>query len=214
MLAVVVDALRKTPGTARIVVVGPQRARSSTAGVDQWIDEFPTGEENLIAALQAGTTDRIVFSASDLPFVTPSSYSTLIASVGTDVDAAYPIYRREEFLKAYPEGRSKFARLADGEWTGGSAFVLNRAPFLKNLNAVRRAFGARKSLFALASLLGPVLLLKFVSRQLRVADVERRASTVLGANVKAVTGADPALGMDCDDLSDLTYAHAGDARQE
>jgi hypothetical protein len=211
MLAVVVDALRKTPGTARIVVVGPERARASTPDVDQWIDEFPTGEENLIAALHAGTTDRIVFSASDLPFVTPSSYSTFIASVGADVDAGYPVYRRAEFLKAYPGGRSKFAQLADGEWTGGSAFVLNRAPFLRNLDALKRAFGARKSLFALASLLGPALLFKFVFRQLRVTDVERRASAVLGANVKAITGADPALGMDCDDLGDLTYAHAGEA---
>jgi molybdopterin-guanine dinucleotide biosynthesis protein A len=82
MLAVVVDALRKTPGTARIVVVGPQRARSSTPGVDQWIDEFPTGEENLIAALQAGATDRIVFSASDLPFVTPWTSTRPTLSTG------------------------------------------------------------------------------------------------------------------------------------
>jgi len=211
LLAIVVDALRKAPDTAQIVVVGPRSARESTPGVDRWIDEFPTGEENLIAALQAGTTERIVFSASDLPFVTPRSYSTLIASVGADVDAGYPIYRRAEFLNAYPGGRSKFAQLADGEWTGGSAFVLNRAPFLRNLDALKQAFGARKSLFALASLLGPSLLFKFLFRSLRVEDVERRASSVLGAKVKAVTGADPALGMDCDDLSDLTYAHGAPA---
>jgi len=211
LLTIVVDALRNAPETARIVVVGPASARESTAGVDRWIDEYPTGEENLIAALQAATTERIVFSASDLPFVTPRAYSTFIASVGADVDAAYPIYRREEFLNAYPGGRSKFAQLADGDWTGGSAFVLNRAPLLRNLDALRRAFGARKSLFALASLLGAALLFKFAFRTLRVEDVERRASAVPGATVKAVTGADPALGMDCDDMSDLTYSHAAQA---
>ena len=211
LLAIVVSALRAAPETGRIIVVGPRQAQASTPGVDRWIDEFPTGEENLIAALQAGTTDRILFSASDLPFVTRESFSNLVSRAGPDIDAVYPIYRRAEFLQAYPDGRTRFASLADGDWTGGSAFVLNPAPFLRNLHVVRQVFGARKSVFALASLLGPSLLLKFTVRQLRVADVERRATAVLGVCVRAVTGADPALAMDCDDLTDLTYVHANEA---
>jgi MobA-like NTP transferase protein len=212
LLAAVVAALRQVRDVERIIVVGPTSAQPSTPGVDEWIAEYPKGEENLIAALKAAKTERIVFSASDLPFVTPASYAGLIALVPGDVDLGYPLYRRDVFLKAYPNGRTKFARLADGEWTGGSAFVLNRSPFLRSLDALKRAFGARKSLVVLAALLGPSLLAKFVFKQLRIEDVERRASDLLGARMKAVLGADPALGMDCDDAADFTYAHAGEGR--
>jgi len=212
MIATVVDALRSTPGIGRIVVVGPSSARSAAAGVDRWIDEFPTGEENLIAAVGAATTDRIVMSASDLPFVTAASYTSLIRETGDDVDAGYPVFRRDEFLRTYPSGRKHFAKLADGEWTGASAFVLNRSPFVDDDRLIRRAFGARKSLFALASLLGPALLLKFLFKTLTIADVERRAGSLVKAKVRAVYGTDPALAMDCDDPIDFSYAHAEEAK--
>ena len=208
IIATVVEALRQTPGIGAIRVVGPAAARPFAPGVDEWIDELPTGEENVMAALRAATTERVVFSASDLPFVTAGSYEDLIARVGADVDAGYPIFRREEFLAAYPAGRSTFATLADGEWTGGSAFVLNRTPFVRDERVLARGFGARKSLLALASLLGPALLVRFVLGRLRVADVEQRASAILGAKVQAIVGAQPALAMDCDDLGDFTYAGA------
>lgn len=211
MIATVVDALRATPGIGRIVVVGPSAARSAASGVDQWIDEFPTGEENLIAAVGAAKTERIVMSASDLPFVTPASYAGLIENTGADVDAGYPVFGRDEFLRAYPRGRKHFAKLADGEWTGASAFVLNRTPLARDDRMIRRAFGARKSLFALASLLGPALLVKFLCKTLTIADVERRAESLLQAKVRAVRGADPALAMDCDNPADFAYAHAEEA---
>ncbi|HEY7994249.1 MAG TPA: NTP transferase domain-containing protein [Candidatus Eremiobacteraceae bacterium] len=212
MIATVVDALRATPGIGRIAVVGPSAARSAAPGVDQWIDEFPTGEENLIAAVGAAQTERIVMSASDLPFVTPASYASLIEKTGLDIDAGYPVFGRAEFLRAYPRGRKHFATLADGEWTGASAFVFNRTPLVKDDRMIRRAFAARKSLFALASLLGPVLLFKFLFKLLTLADVEQRAGSLLGAKVRAVRGADPALAMDCDDPIDFAYAHAEEAK--
>lgn len=209
MIATVVGALRATPGIGRIVVVGPASARQAASGVDRWIDELATGEENLLAAIGAASTKRIVMSASDLPFVTAASYESLIAKTPTDVDAGYPVFRRDEFLRAYPGGRKSFAALADGEWTGASAFVLDRRPLAGDDRLIRRAFGARKSLFALASLLGPGLLAKFVTRRLTIADVERRAGELMHANVRAVYGADPALAMDCDDPADLAYARDG-----
>ena len=211
LIATVVDALAGMPGIGRIAVVGPAEARSAVS-VDLWIDEFKTGEENLVAAVRAATTERMIMSASDLPFVTPASFAGLVAKTPDDVDACYPVFGREEFLRAYPLGRKHFATLADGEWTGASAFVLNRSPLLKDESLIRKAFGTRKSLFALASLFGPALLLKFVTRRLTVPDVERRAGSLLKAKVRAIYGADPALAMDCDDPIDLIYAHAEETK--
>ena len=211
MIATVVEALRGMRNVGRLVVVGPPAARQAV-NVDRWIDEFPTGEENLIAAINAASTERMILSASDLPFVTPASYEDLVEKTGDDVDACYPVYNRDEFLRAYPQGRKHFAKLADGEWTGASAFVLNRSPLIKDDSLIRRAFGTRKSLFALASLLGPNLLFKFLFKTLTIPDVERRAGSLLNAKVRAVYGADPALAMDCDDPIDLEYAHAEEVK--
>lgn len=207
LLEVVVRALRCAGCVGRIIIVGPVSAKTA-ADADTWIDEFPTGEQNLIAGLRAAATERIVLSASDLPFVTTASYDRLVALTPDDVDVGYPIFTRSDFLKAYPGGRASFAALADGQWTGGSAFVVNRSPLLRHEQRIARGFAARKSLPALAALLGPALLAKYLFGRLRVTDVEQRASAVLGARVRALTSADPALAMDCDELGDLAYAHA------
>ena len=204
----IVEALRSTTGVGGVRVVGPAAARPFAPDVDEWIDELQTGEQNLMAAMRAAQSERILFSSSDLPFVTADSYADLIARVPPKVDAAYPVYTRDEFLGAYPGGRSTFATLADGDWTGGSAFILNREPFLRDERLLLRGFGARKSLIALASLLGPALLARFVFGRLRIEDVERRARVILGADVRAIRGADPALAMDCDDIGDFAYAGA------
>jgi hypothetical protein len=203
----IVGALRGVAAIRRIVVVGPAAARCGLAGIDEWIDERPTGEENLLAALDARVGERVVLTASDLPFVSSASYADLIERAG-DSDAGYPIFGRDEFLRAYPSGRASFARLADGDYTGGSAFVLNRTPVLKARRLLERSFGARKSLSSLAALLGPSLVVRFALGRARVQDVERRASSLLGARVVAIRGADPALAMDCDEASDFDYALA------
>jgi len=211
LLDIVVSALRAVPGVDRIIVVGPAQAKPFAPDADQWIDEFPTGEQNLLAALRATRTPRIVISASDLPFVTQGSYADLIARTGSEIDAGYPIFTKDEILHAFPGVGTRFARLADGEWTGGSAFVVNRDVLLGNAALLERGFGARKSLSALAALLGPRLLLKFVLGRVRVRDVESRVSSLLRARVRAIVGADPALGMDCDGTAEFAYAGAAEA---
>jgi molybdopterin-guanine dinucleotide biosynthesis protein A len=211
LLDIVVSALRAVPLVARIVVVGPISARPFAGGADQWIEEFATGEQNLLAALRATQTPRIVISASDLPFVTSQSYVSLIEKTDASLDAGYPIFTKDEFLKAFPGVPTRFASLADGQWTGGSAFIVNREPILRNSAILERGFGARKSLASLAALLGPKLLFKFVVGRVRVEDVEARVSSLLGARIKAVRGADPALAMDCDGPREFEYVRAESA---
>ena len=208
LLATLVEALRGVPEIGRITVIGPSAARECGATVDAWLDERATGEENVVAALRGAGAGRLVVCASDLPFVTAHSIADLLQRTPPTADCGYPIFAREEFAAAYPSGRSSFARLADGEWTGGSVLVLNADLVLRNEGLLKRAFAARKNLVALASLLGPTLSLRYASRQLRVDDVRERISALTGGTAIAIRGADPALAMDCDDLEDFEYAQA------
>src|SRR5579863_9507592 len=147
LLDVVVRALRGTHAIRRIIAVGPVSARAASEA-DLWIDEFPTGEQNLLAGLRAATTERVVLSASDLPFVNAASYEQLVELTPPDAGVCYPIFTRAAFLRAYPGGRASFATLADGQWTGGSAFVVQRSPLLRNERRIAGGFAARKSLVA------------------------------------------------------------------
>lgn len=211
LLDIVVSAVRQVPLVARIVVVGPRAAQPFANGVAQWIDELATGEQNLLAALRATQTSRILISASDLPFVTSKSYIDLIEKTDASLDAGYPIFTKHEFLNAFPDVPTQYARLADDHWTGGSAFVVNREALLRNSAMLERGFGARKSLASLAALLGPKLLFNFMLGRVRVEDVESRVSSLLGARVKCVKGADPALAMDCDGPREFEYVGAESA---
>jgi len=208
LLATLVAALRGVPDIGRIVVVGPASAYDFGGTVDTWIDERETGEDNVLAALRGAGGGRLVVCASDLPFVTAHAVVDLVARTPPAADCGYPIFNRQEFAAAFPGGRSSFARLADGEWTGGSVLVLNADLMLQKEKLLRRAFAARKSLLALAALLGPALALRYATGQIRVADVQARIDALTGGSVVALRGADPALAMDCDELEDFEYAQA------
>jgi hypothetical protein len=58
----------------------------------------------------------------------------------------------------------------------------------------------------MASLLGPALLLRFATRTLDIAAIERKATRVLGITAAALRDADPELSYDVDTLED--YEHA------
>ena len=207
LLEILISALRQTPQIGRIVVVGPSAARAG-AGADVWIDERESGEENVFAALRSARTERAVFAASDLPFAKAASIERLIELMPVSADAAYPIFSREEFEGAFPGARSSFARLRDGEWTGASVFVVRPEFALRNERLLRRAFGERKNLLALAGLLGPSLALRYAFNQLHVRDIVKRAEQLMRGSIVALRDADPGLAMDCDEAADFEYAMA------
>jgi len=207
MLARTVAALRGVRAVDRIAVVGADAARSE-ADVDEFIIEKATGEDNLLAALGAAQGDRTLYCASDMPFVSARALTDLLERSPEPACVVYPIYTRDEFNSAYPDGRTSFATLADGAWTGASAFVVRARTLLKHERAITRSFGARKSLTALAALFGPALMIAYLRGALRIGDVEARASKLLGGPVIALRGTDPALAFDCDEATDFSYAEA------
>ncbi|MDQ2817144.1 MAG: NTP transferase domain-containing protein [Candidatus Eremiobacteraeota bacterium] len=206
MLARLIGCLRLVPAVARIVVVGPSAVRRQAPPVDEWVDESSSGERNIIAALAASRTQRTLYCASDLPFVSPQSVAGLMSVAPKAADVVYPIVSKASFCAHYPGARASFVRLADGQWTGASVFIVNAPLLLRKRGLLARAFASRKRVTALAGLLGPDLLLRYIVGRATVPDVERRAGALLQGSVAAVTGIDPALAMDCDTAADIEYA--------
>lgn len=207
-LAAIVTALRASQSVGRIVVIGPRSLRDRVSEVDEWIDEQPSGEENALAGLRAARTQRALLSASDVPFVQAAHVEGFLALVPPDADFAYPVFERDRFLAEFPGGRSRFARVGKGYWTGGSMCLINVGSALRNAPFIRRCFRARRSLIAMASLLGPNVLVRYCAGTLAVEDIERRIGRLSGGAAYAIRGAHPALAMDCDSAADVEYARS------
>ena len=204
-LHAVLGALRKARAVARVIVVGPGSIHGSVPEVDVWVDERPSGEENVLAGLQTALTRRAIVSASDAPFVDVTHIDDFLGRIPGDADFAYPVFRSDEFLSQYPRGRSKFARVGSALWTGGSLCVMNVALALQHPGLIRRGFAARKSQLAMASLLGAGCILRYLTGSLEIDDIERRIGRLTGGRAAAIRGAHPALAMDCDSAQDIAY---------
>jgi molybdopterin-guanine dinucleotide biosynthesis protein A len=207
-LKAVVTALRSTEMVRQLIVVAPREVHGVEPAVDLWVDEREDGGENVLAGLGVVQTHRALVSASDIPFIKTDHVGAFLALVPVNAAVAYPIFERAEFLAAFPHGRTKFARIADAQYTGGSLCLMNTALALEHAHLVRQGFAARKSQMKMASLLGARNLWRFVRGQLTVSDIERRLTQLVGGSALAIRGAHPALAMDYDTASELAYSRA------
>jgi len=205
-LHAIVGALRTSRSVARVIVVSPGAIHGTLQDVDVWVDERASGEENVLAGLHAVLTPRAIVTASDAPFVEGTHVDDFLDRIPGNADFAYPVFRSDEFLSEFPQGRSRFAKVGSALWTGGSLCVMNVALALQHAGLIRRGFRARKSQLAMASLLGADCVLRYVTGRLEIEDIERRIGRLTGGRAAAIRGAHPALAMDCDSARDIAYA--------
>jgi CTP:molybdopterin cytidylyltransferase MocA len=193
-------------GATRVVVVGGQDVRSRCEGaVDAVIPESPSGRENLRRALEAAQDDELLLLASDLPFVRARDLGTFLErSRGHDI--ALPLASVTEYRAVFPDAPAHGTRLGGECVVNGSAFYFGPGVAPKALAAAQRLFDARKSLWRMAALLGPSLLLRFATNRLRIDHVEARALGALGVRARAVRRQAPHLCYDVDTLEDYRYA--------
>jgi CTP:molybdopterin cytidylyltransferase MocA len=202
----------ESAGIGGIAVVGGDEVRAHLAGRDvRVLDADADGRINLLRALDAWPGERFVFLTSDMPFATGGGLRDLVArsapyalTMGLAGAAAY--------AARFPDAPEHTVALGGERVANGNAFVLAAEAVAPARDLATRFFAARKSLPAMALLLGPSLIARFAVRRLRIADLEAYASRRLGVSVAAVRDCDPGLCFDVDTLADFTYANAHVAR--
>jgi molybdopterin-guanine dinucleotide biosynthesis protein A len=210
----VLETLRSVHEIGRIIVIGPEEIRDSQASdlADEIIPEGENGDANLMLGLEACiNSSRVLFAASDLPFLTPQSIGRFIAQCDGEGDFFYPVLTKKEFIEAYPESKILYARLRDGLYTGGCVFMINPSALLANREMIERVFNSRKSLVKLAGILGWSFVIKMLTRTLSIDDCVKRGSELIGCKCRVVADSPPELAYDLDDINDFEYAliHAG-----
>ena len=206
MIAHVLAALRATPAIERIAVVGHEATLAIAADVvpvpaqDRMVD-------NLTAGLSTLGAERVLVCTCDIPLVTSASFEALLArAAACELEMVYPVVRRTTCEAACPTGKRTYATLRDGEFTGGNAVLVPGRAIGNITRLVDAAYNARKNPLGLAKLLGTGFLIKFLSKRLTIAEIERKAVQLLGCRAGAVEMRDAAIAFDVDKLSDLRVA--------
>lgn len=209
MLARIVQALRGA-GATQIAVVGGSAVRASctsTSGVDTFIDERATGEENLLCALRAWPADgdAFLYATSDLPYVTAAAVADFVERVPSGT-LAIALTECDALLQRFPEAPPFGIRLAGECIVNGGVFVIPSESSEAIAAIATRLFAARKQPWRMATLISPLIALRFALRQLSVRAIEQIATHTLGVTSIAVRNCAPELSFDADTIAEYEYA--------
>lgn len=202
MVCRVVEALQGAAGVGDVVVVAPPAVAAALSGVRV---APPGGDlvESLRHGLAAAGAGPVLAAGSDVPLLTPAMVERFLAAcAAAGAATCYPVIPRAACEERFPGARRTYARLREGEFTGGNLFYLAPEAVAPVLALLERFYRARKSPLRLAALLGVGVFLRFLAGRLSIRDVERRFRQLTGCAGRAVICPDPEVGMDVDKPED------------
>lgn len=203
-----IDALREI-GVDRIAVVGGVEVRTACEHDDvRVIGESSDGAENLRRALRAwDDCTPLLYATSDMPFITGDALQAFLERVPAGT-LALPLTEFDAFEKRFPGAPPFGVTLAGETVVNGGVFAIPAGANQRIEEFAARFFAARKSVWRMARLTGPALLLQFALRRLGVAQLEAHARRLLRIPALALRNAPPELAYDVDVLEEYRYALA------
>jgi molybdopterin-guanine dinucleotide biosynthesis protein A len=203
----VVGALRAAPSVTKIVVVAPP-AMSRHPGVAQ-ADELRPAGPRITDSLRSGlagfpSDEDLLVVASDLPVLTVAAIEDFVTGIRRlDADVVYGCVEKRTHLAAFPQFPHTWARLRDGTYCGGGIVTLKPRAFALLERFIERLGAARKHPGRLASLFGWDVLARYALGRLTIAQAESRASSILGAPVRALVSPYPETAINVDRVGDI-----------
>jgi GTP:adenosylcobinamide-phosphate guanylyltransferase len=208
MVAYVVNALRASPSVSRIAIVCAAGFPQS-GNVDRVIEARGGMVENVRAGLEAcrDLGEAVLLTSADVPFLTGAAIEDfLLRSLNSGAALGYAVVPRGASEARFPHMRRTYARLAEGEFTGGNAFFLRHDAWPAIERVLSRVHGARKKPWILAQFLGVRILWRYLRHTVTVHEAEERISHLLGAPCRAIITQYAELGADVDDPAELAIA--------
>jgi molybdopterin-guanine dinucleotide biosynthesis protein A len=209
MIQYVIETLRKCSSVDRIAVVGPRGKLQPVIGdmVDNILEGTDSIVSNILLALELFPDEKeILIVTSDIPMVTKEAIEDFIERAREQgVDLCYSIVDKKVNDLKYPEVRRTYARLWEGQFTGGNVFYFNPAVTDKCKDFVEKMLEYRKSPTKMAQVLGFGFLLRLALGILTINAIQRKCESLLGIKGAAIISPYPEIGNDVDRLSDLEY---------
>lgn len=210
LVARTLAALRASPFIETIIVVAPLSAHAhpSLALADELRPDGKRIGDSLASGIRGlDPHAHALITPSDLPIISTAAINQYVSQAAAlDAEITYGCLERRNHEAAYPQVPHTWARLRDGTFCGCGIITLRPRTYPMLAGVIEKLGAARKNPFALASLFGWDVLLRFALRRLSIADAEARASKILGASVRAVISTYPDIAVNVDRVSDIALA--------
>lgn len=209
MLERVVGALQSSTYVEDILVVGIDEQLVTDNGLTfaRPVNFLPD-QGGMVSNMLAGCAwfmenrpdaEIILGCSGDIPTITGEVVDSFIDSCRPwDKGIYYNFIQRSRMEARFPHSRRTYSRLGDIEAAGGDMVMARPDVALRNRELLESVTGARKQPWRVASVVGPVLLIKFLFHRVTIPDIEKIATKLLGAPAKIILDGPPELAMDAD----------------
>lgn len=209
MISYVIDALRSSGKVEKIAVIGDREKLKCIDGIDILIDQGNSIIENVVKGIEPFKNDRrVLILTCDIPMLTKEAVIDFIEqSESLDADLCYPIVKREDNERKFPDAKRTYAKIKEGTFTGGNIFYLNPQIIDACIEAAKQFIAFRKKPWKLGQLLGFKILILFAFGRVTISQLERKVSELFNINAKAVISKYPEIGNDVDKDEDVEMAN-------
>lgn len=203
LLARVVGALRAA-GAGRIAVISSHpevRGEIARLGVEALDEE--TGPSLSVKAAADRLGAPLLVTTADHALLQPEWVRRFLADAPADADVAVLVAARATVEAAAPGTKRTWLKLADGHWSGCNLFWLASDRAFAVLDLWRRVEAERKRPWKMAQILGPGMLLRYVTRTLALSAAARRLGQLAGVRAAVVETPYGLASVDVDKPADL-----------
>ncbi|MGI6652373.1 MAG: NTP transferase domain-containing protein [Limnochordia bacterium] len=208
MVNYVIEALHSSSCVGEIIVVAPAEIKDLLVPQARWVEAGNSLTENIFRAMDAlEKKNNILFVTSDVPFIHAEVIDDFVNRCGElKGEIFYPITSKEATEKQYPETARTYFTLKEGSFTGGNILLATPQAVINSRWVMDEVFSRRKKPWKLIRMLGLLFIVKFLTKQLSLRELEQRASEILGHSGVIIISPYPELSNDIDKPSDLQLA--------
>jgi molybdopterin-guanine dinucleotide biosynthesis protein A len=205
MIAWVLDALLGSRHLERVIVVGLEAA--ALAGQPARVETIPD-HGSMVANFYAGLarlsgSGPAAFCWSDIPLISAAMVDRFIESVDPELDLNVGLVPRTGLQARYPEADDLWLRLREGQFIAADFGLFHPRQTARVRPILEALEPLRKSAARAAWQLGLPLVIRYLTRRLAMADLERYVARRLGVRCGVRVVDDPELGLDVDAPHDL-----------
>lgn len=207
MVEYVIKALEAAQLVESIIVTLPENL---TLEADKSITFIKSGD-SIVGTVLNGlkflpeNTGKVLLVMSDLPMLTPEAIDDFLLKCSKiDADYYYSILSKEVSEGEFPDFPHTYAKLKDGIFCGGGLTLLY--PGLGTpcrIKIMEKLIQARKNPVEMVKILGLKILLKFITRQASIQELEKRVSEIFTCKARAIITPYAEIGINVDKPKEL-----------
>jgi len=204
MILYIIESLKKSRYTDKIIAAGPEEVRKLVK--DLAYLTIPDGQ-SIFDTLKSGILPfkkdpLILISTCDAPLITEKHIDYFIKKCcrWPGFDIYYPIIDKEIYQKSYPSSDLKrvYANLIEGAFTGGNISLINPRIITDFGETINDFIYFRKHPLKIARLLGARITVKYLRKYLSIQDLEKKVPELLGGYKGKAILSPPEIALDID----------------